>query len=61
MNFHVVVVPVFERHIAENMFNMVVKFLDALYDRWRGKLIEVSFDGENMMTGRHFGFVTHMV
>jgi hypothetical protein len=43
----------FEHHTVENMFNMVVKFFDALYGRWRNKLIEVSFDGENTMTVRH--------
>ncbi|CAK9269226.1 unnamed protein product [Sphagnum jensenii] len=37
-NLHLVIVPMFERHTAENMFNMVIKFFDALYDWWRDKL-----------------------
>ncbi len=51
----------FEHHIAKNMFNMVVKFFNALYSRWRNKLIEVSSNGENMITSHHSGFVTCMV
>jgi hypothetical protein len=46
---------------TKNMFNMVIKFLDALYDRWHDKLIRMSFDGENTMIARHSGFVTHIV
>jgi hypothetical protein len=60
-NLHLVVVPMFERQTAENMFNMVVKFLDTLYGRWRNKLIRVSSDGKNMMTGHHSGFVMRRV
>ncbi len=60
-NLHLVTVPMFERHIVENMFNMVVKFLDTLYGRWRDKLIKVSFNGKNTMIDRHSGFVMHMV
>ncbi|CAM6036431.1 unnamed protein product [Sphagnum compactum] len=60
-NLHLVAVPMFERHTTENMFNMVVKFLNALYSRWCDKLIGVSSNGENTMTGRHSGFVTCMV
>jgi len=47
----------FECHIVENMFNMVVKFLDTLYNRWCNKLIRVLFNAENMTTSRHSGFV----
>ncbi len=60
-NLHLVPVPMFECHIAENMFNMVVKFFYALYDWWHNKLIKVSSDGENTMIDRHYGFVTRMV
>ncbi|ETV67156.1 hypothetical protein H257_16556 [Aphanomyces astaci] len=40
---------------------MLVKFLDALYPPWRTKLIGMSSDGENTMTGRHRGLVTRIV
>jgi hypothetical protein len=50
INLRLVAIPMFERHTAENLFNMVVKFLDALYGRWRDKLVGASSDGENTMT-----------
>jgi hypothetical protein len=61
MNFHLVFVPMFERHTVENMFNMVIKFLNPLYDKWRDKLIEVLSNGNSTMTNRHYGFITGMV
>jgi hypothetical protein len=61
LNLHLVVIPMFDRHTADNIFNMLVKFLDALYGKWRAKLIGMSSDGENMMTGRHTGLVTRMI
>jgi hypothetical protein len=51
----------FKRHIAENMFNMVIKFFDTLYGQWHDKLIRMLSDGKNTITGRHSGFVTRMV
>jgi hypothetical protein len=44
-----------------NMFNMLVKFLDALHQPWRATLIGTSSDGKNTMTRRHGGFVTRIV
>jgi hypothetical protein len=32
----------FDRHTPDNIFNMLVKFLDALYSKWRAKLIGMS-------------------
>jgi len=60
-NLHLVAIPMFDRHTAEIIYNMLVKFLDALYPPWRAKLIGMSSDGENTMTGRHRGLVTRMV
>jgi hypothetical protein len=51
----------FDRHTADNIFNMLVKFLDTLYGKWRAKLIGMSFDSENTMTSRHTGLVTRMI
>ncbi|CAK9877636.1 unnamed protein product [Sphagnum jensenii] len=42
------------------MFNMLVKFLDALYGLWHHKLINVGTDGEPRMVGRLNGLVTCM-
>ncbi|XP_078473017.1 uncharacterized protein LOC144734619 [Lampetra planeri] len=61
VNLHLVAIPMFERHTAQNIFRMLVKFLDALYPNWRAKLIGFSSDGENTMTGRHGGLVTLIV
>jgi hypothetical protein len=44
-----------------NIFNLIAKFMDALYSKWRSKLISVSTDSENTMTGRHAGVVTRLV
>jgi hypothetical protein len=51
----------FDRHAVGNIFNMLVKFLDALYGKWCAKLIRMSFDGENTMTGRHTDLITRMI
>ncbi|CAM6011126.1 unnamed protein product [Sphagnum balticum] len=40
---------------------MLVKFLDALYGKWRTKLIGMSFDSKNTMTGRHTDLVTRII
>jgi hypothetical protein len=61
LNLHLVVIPIFDRHTTGNIFNMLVKFLDTLYGKWRAKLIGMSSDGENTMTGRHTGLVTRMI
>lgn len=59
-NLHMVALPLFERHTAENLFNTIVKFLDALYADWRSKLLSVATDGENTMTGHRSGVVTRL-
>jgi hypothetical protein len=61
LSLHLVVIPMFDRHTAGNIFNMLVKFLDALYGKWRAKLIDMSSDGENTMIGHHIDLVTHMI
>jgi hypothetical protein len=61
VNLHLVALSMFERHSAMNIFNLIAKFMDALYSKWRSKLIGVSTDGENTMTGRHAGVVTCLV
>jgi hypothetical protein len=61
LNLHLVAIPMFDGHTALNIFNMFVKFLDALYRKWRSKSIGMSSDGENTMTGCHAGLVTRMV
>jgi hypothetical protein len=59
-NVHLVCLPFYDRHTAKNMCLMVCKLLDNLCVSWRSKLVSVSTDGENMMTGWIGGFVTLM-
>uniref|UniRef100_M4BZ01 Uncharacterized protein n=1 Tax=Hyaloperonospora arabidopsidis (strain Emoy2) TaxID=559515 RepID=M4BZ01_HYAAE len=48
-------------HTAENIFDMLMKFLAAFYEPWRSRHIGMSSDGENKMTGHHCGHVDGMV
>lgn len=50
LNLRLVAMPMLERHTPFNMLNMLFKFLDALYSKWRFKLMGMSSDGENTMT-----------
>ncbi|KAH8941177.1 hypothetical protein BDL97_14G024200 [Sphagnum fallax] len=59
-NLHLIVVPFYDRHTTENIAAMICHILDALYARWRSKIIAFSIDGENTMTGRHAGVVTRI-
>jgi hypothetical protein len=61
VNLHLVVIPMFERHSNVNIFNLIAKFMDAQYFKWRAKLIGMSTDSENTMTDRHAGVVIHLV
>jgi len=61
VNLHLAAMPMFERHSAVSIFNLIAKFMDALYIKWHAKLIGVSMDGENTMTSRHASVVTHLV
>ncbi len=47
----------FEHHLALNIFNLIAKFMDALYVKWRAKLISMWLESENTMMGRHAGMV----
>jgi hypothetical protein len=61
VNLHLVTMPMSKRHSTINIFNLIAKFMDALYIKWRAKLIGVSTDSENTMTGRHVGVITRLV
>ncbi|CAM6063015.1 unnamed protein product [Sphagnum tenellum] len=51
----------FEWHSTVNIFNLITKFMDVVYNKWRSKLIVASTDGENTMTGRHASIVPRLV
>jgi hypothetical protein len=61
VNMHLVAMLMFERHMVLNIFNMISKFMDTLYSKWRVKLIGMSTNGENTMTGWHAGVVTRII
>jgi hypothetical protein len=44
-NFHLLVLLSFDRHIGENMFDVLVQFLNAFYPQWRDILVGSSTDG----------------
>jgi hypothetical protein len=55
-NQHLVAIPMFKRHIADNIFNLIIRFLDALSGAttiWSVKLMFVSIEGENTMIKCH--------
>jgi hypothetical protein len=60
-NFHILAIPMFYAHTANNMFELVCRFLDVITPQWRRQLIGVGSDGANVMTGRISGVVTQMV
>jgi hypothetical protein len=59
-NLHLVSLPLFARHTAEILYNLLCKFLDALYPDWRVKLLNTSSDGENTMTRCHASLITRI-
>jgi hypothetical protein len=50
--FSLMAISLFERHTGENMFDLLVRFLDPVIPSWRTKCIAVSTDGARSMTGR---------
>ena len=59
-NIHLGALPIYESHTGENTFLLISKFLDALCEKWKKKLIGVSTDGASNMHGRHQGTVTQL-
>lgn len=60
LNFHLMAIPLFERHTGENMFDVLKSFLDSVICEWKRQCIAVSSDGAANMTGRARGLVTRM-
>jgi hypothetical protein len=46
--------------MTEILYNLLYKFLDALYPDWHVKLLNASSDNENTMIGHHAGLVTRI-
>ncbi|CAM6041972.1 unnamed protein product, partial [Sphagnum compactum] len=59
-DFHLISIPVHERHTGEIIFNTFAKAMDALFPDWRETITGASSDGEKKMTGRHQGVITRI-
>ncbi|KAH6602697.1 hypothetical protein BASA61_000862 [Batrachochytrium salamandrivorans] len=59
-NYHLIALPMFERHTGENMSDLIVKFFDALFPDWKSAIVGLSTDGDRSMTGRIRGAVTRI-
>jgi hypothetical protein len=57
-NLHLILVPFFERHTAQNYVKLIKILLNTMSPSWHEKVISISSDGENTMTGRHASVVT---
>lgn len=59
-NLHLLAIPMFERHTADNVVNLISRLLNILCPAWRIKLIGLGSDGEAKMTGQFQGVVTEL-
>jgi hypothetical protein len=50
-NLHLVLVPFVKRHTAQNYVKLIKILLNTVSPSWREKVILISSDGENTMTG----------
>ena len=50
----------FERHTADNMYNLISGILDIICPTWRSKILSVGSDGAPTMTGCIQGVVTQL-
>ena len=58
-HFHLMAIPLFEQHTGENIFVVLKKLLDAVFNpMWRLKWISVSSNGARNMTGCTNSLVT---
>ena len=55
--FHLLSIPVHDRHTGKIIFNTSAKAMDALYLDWRDMIIGASSDDKKKMTGRHQGVI----
>jgi len=57
-NFHLMAIPLFEKHTGENMFSVLERFFDAVFtESWRSQCISISSDGARNMMGHVRGLV----
>ncbi len=59
-NFHVLAIPMRERHTGEYQYDLVVETMDVLAPNWRHQLIGITTDGASAMTGCVQGTCTRL-
>lgn len=67
-DFHLISVPVHERHTGESILNTFEKAMDAIFAKamdaivpdWQKTIVGASSDGEKKMTGCHQGVITRI-
>ena len=59
-DFHLLSIPVHDRHTGEIIFNKFAKAIGALYSDWCEIIIGASLDGKKKITGRHQGVITRV-
>jgi len=59
-NLHLVLVPFFERHTAQNYVKLIKILLNTVSRSWREKVISINSNGENTMTSQHASVVTSL-
>jgi hypothetical protein len=59
-NFHILAIPMRERHTGEYQYDLVVEALNVLAPNWRHQLIGVTTDGASAMTGCAQGTCTRL-
>jgi hypothetical protein len=60
-NLHLIALPIFERHTSNNITNLLIQLWDSLFPSWRDRVIGLSSDDENTMTGCILGIVKQIV
>jgi hypothetical protein len=59
-NFHLLAIPMREKHTGEYQFDLVVSALNILCPAWKFKLIGIATDGASSMTGWLSGTCTRL-
>ncbi len=60
-NLHLIAIPHFGRHTADNQIKMLTTLFRALYTRWHQKLLNVATDGEKTNMGHINGIQAQLV
>lgn len=59
-DLYVIAIPIFERHTADNIYHLIVQFLNIICSLWRQRLLGIAADSANVMTDEFQGVITHL-